>query len=781
MKKRLLRFTNVLLLPLLFLLPVPSASICSGTNGILIHSFSLAASSNPDNLSSVKFMTTGNYASSEITSFKLYRTTSNAFSSTNLLSTISSPATAGAQTFPSFTSSFLNNTTYYYWITMDVAASVVDGHTIEVNGTLKANITAGLATITDATLNPVSGTQTLKKLTGVSHNVDALNVCQGYDPAALTATVAGGKTPFSYQWKLNNNDITGATSSSYDSGNLDTPGNYSYKVIVTDACGATATSSPKAINVSADPVSPTINPSPTTSNPVCVGSAVSATFNSGSGGTGTITDTYEYSTNGGSTWAAYVSGTPITATAGMVGANKIQIHAQRTATGSGCNNGTINIVQWTVSALPNAPTAVDYTNAYDGTAHTGSATVGTEETVDWYAEASGTTTASAPTGTNVGTYTAYAEARNTSTGCVSATRTLVTVTINKRPLTITANNRTKTYGDVLTMGTTLFSTSVNGLANSDAISDVTLTSDGSAAPASVADYSITPSAAVFATGSASNYDITYATTGKLTVGVRPITITANNQGKTYGETFTFANTEYATSDGTLAAGQSMTLALASDGSAAAATVAGYDINISNVVIKNATDQVVTSNYTITPVKGTLTVNSRPITITANNQGKTYGETFTFANTEYATSDGTLAAGQSMTLALASDGSAAAATVAGYDINISNVVIKNATDQVVTSNYTITPVKGTLTVNSRPITITANNQGKTYGETFTFANTEYATSDGTLAAGQSMTLALASDGSAAAATVAGYDINISNVVIKNATDQVVTSQLDLLHS
>ena len=216
------------------------------------------------------------------------------------------------------------------------------------------------------------------------------------------------------------------------------------------------------------------------------------------------------------------------------------------------------------------------------------------------------------------------------------------------------------------------------------------------------------------TGVTSNYTIT-PVKGTLTVNSRPITITANNQGKTYGETFTFANTEYATSDGTLAAGQSMTLALASDGSAAAATVAGYDINISNVVIKNATDQVVTSNYTITPVKGTLTVNSRPITITANNQGKTYGETFTFANTEYATSDGTLAAGQSMTLALASDGSAAAATVAGYDINISNVVIKNATDQVVTSNYTITPVKGTLTIDKATLTVTAADKNRLYGD------------------------------------------------------------------
>ena len=38
----------------------------------------------------------------------------------------------------------------------------------------------------------------------------------------------------------------------------------------------------------------------------------------------------------------------------------------------------------------------------------------------------------------------------------------------------------------------------------------------------------------------SSYDITYAT-GTLTVGQRAITITANNQGKTYGDIYTFAN------------------------------------------------------------------------------------------------------------------------------------------------------------------------------------------------------------------------------------------------
>ena len=43
-------------------------------------------------------------------------------------------------------------------------------------------------------------------------------------------------------------------------------------------------------------------------------------------------------------------------------------------------------------------------------------------------------------------------------------------------LTVTANDRTKTYGDALALGTTAFGTS--GLKNSDSVTDVTLTSDG---------------------------------------------------------------------------------------------------------------------------------------------------------------------------------------------------------------------------------------------------------------------------------------------------------------
>ena len=122
--------------------------------------------------------------------------------------------------------------------------------------------------------------------------------------------------------------------------------------------------------------------------------------------------------------------------------------------GNGCGGSgrtgypyTTSTVQITVNALPSPPTAVNYNADYDGNSHSGSATVNGLETVDWYANATGNAISTAPSGTNAGTYSAYAEARNTTTGCVSSSRTLVTVTINLRAATWTTNASSKTYGD----------------------------------------------------------------------------------------------------------------------------------------------------------------------------------------------------------------------------------------------------------------------------------------------------------------------------------------------
>ena len=118
---------------------------------------------------------------------------------------------------------------------------------------------------------------------------------------------------------------------------------------------------------------------------------------------------------------------------------------------SECSNvpGCRTEADFIINSLPAPPVTIDANNTYtyDATVKTAVATVGGGETIDWYSAATGGTVTTVPMATNAGTYTAYAEARNLATGCVSATRTLVTLTIEKRPVTITADTKTKVYGD----------------------------------------------------------------------------------------------------------------------------------------------------------------------------------------------------------------------------------------------------------------------------------------------------------------------------------------------
>ena len=104
--------------------------------------------------------------------------------------------------------------------------------------------------------------------------------------------------------------------------------------------------------------------------------------------------------------------------------------------------------------------------------------------------------------------------------------------ITGKALTITASDRTKSYGDVVTFAGTEFTTS--GLINGDAVTSVTLTSAGAAATATVtgSPYSIIPSAAL-GTG-LGNYTISYVN-GTMIVNPIALTITASNRTKTYGD------------------------------------------------------------------------------------------------------------------------------------------------------------------------------------------------------------------------------------------------------
>ena len=138
------------------------------------------------------------------------------------------------------------------------------------------------------------------------------------------------------------------------------------------------------------------------------------------------------------------------------------------------------------------------------------------------------------------------------------------------------------------------------------------------------------------------------------------------------------------------------------------TVVGTSNNVpSAAVIKNASDEDVTSSYDITYTNGTLEVTQKALTITANSDSKVYdGTALTnngYTNTTLATGDHI----ESVTVT-------GSQTVVGTSNNVpSAAVIKNASDVDVTASYDITYTNGTLEVTQKAITITADDKTKVY--------------------------------------------------------------------
>src|SRR4029079_4766021 len=180
--------------------------------------------------------------------------------------------------------------------------------------------------------------------------------------------------------------------------------------------------------------------------------------------------------------------------------------------------------------------------------------------------------------------------------------------VGQRSLTITANDRTKTYANTLVLGTSAFSTGAGELANGDTIASVTLTSAGAAATANVGSYAVIPSAAVAGPATLlSNYDIHYAN-GSLEVGQRSLPITASDRTKTYGNTLVLGTSAFSTGAGELANGDTIaSVTLTSAGAAATANVGSYAVIPSAAVAGPAT---LLSNYDIHYANGSLEVGQR---------------------------------------------------------------------------------------------------------------------------------------------------------------------------
>ena len=267
-------------------------------------------------------------------------------------------------------------------------------------------------------------------------------------------------------------------------------------------------------------------------------------------------------------------------------------------------------------------------------------------------------------------------------------------------LTITANNQSITYGDA----NPVFTFSYSGFEGGDTLEDIeTLpTCTVNSSHINAGTYPI-----VCSGGADRKYNFAYVD-GTLLVNPKALTITAKNQGKTYGYALNFLGTEFTTT-GLIFNDIVTSVTLTSAGAPAAAPTGTYPIVPSNAVGNGLT------NYVITYVNGTLTVGGNLLEIKANDRvgtnAKTYGDTITFSGKEFNVV-GLQGTDKVDSVTLTSMGASANAPVGTYQIIPSAAVGQGL------SNYVIIYSTGQMAVTPHDLIFSPDNHTKVYGNIFT---------------------------------------------------------------
>jgi len=330
--------------------------------------------------------------------------------------------------------------------------------------------------------------------------------------------------------------------------------------------------------------------------------------------------------------------------------------------------------------------------------------------------------------------------------------------ITKAVLTITAEDKSKDYdGQAFTGFTVVYDGFVGG--EDETSLEGSLSFDGTAVDAvNAGDYEIIPQGY-----SSQNYDISYVS-GEFIISTVALIVTADNKSKPYdGQEFTDFTVSYAgfvtgENEGDL------------QGTLSFAEPAVGAINAGSYTIQP--QGLTSNNYNISYVNGELTITSILLTVTADDQSKVYdGNPFTGFTLSY---DGFVDGEDESVL----DGDLEFAGDAVGEINVGSYTI---IPSVYTSqNYDIVYENGTLTITTRPLTITANDVNKTVGVELEFDGTEF-TATGLVNNGidQVTSVTLVSAGASADAEVGNYDIipsNAQGVAVENYSISYVNGTL-----
>ncbi|MBL4802219.1 MAG: filamentous hemagglutinin N-terminal domain-containing protein, partial [Emcibacter sp.] len=264
-------------------------------------------------------------------------------------------------------------------------------------------------------------------------------------------------------------------------------------------------------------------------------------------------------------------------------------------------------------------------------------------------------------------------------------------------LSVTADDKSKTYGDSNSALTQTISGYVNGETSAILSGSVGTASSTVTTTTNAGTVTITADAGTLATDN--NYTIN-TVDGTFTVNKKTVTVTAASDSKTYdgsaytgGSGITYSN-DFINGDTSTVVTET---GLGYTGTSQGATNAGsYEITASGLT---------STNYDFTYIDGGLAVNKAALTVTANNQTTTYGDglgTTAFTNS-------VLIGTESIDAVTLSSGF----TDVGSYIGGLIASVATGSNGFLVSNYNITYAAGDLTVSKKILTVTATGDNKTY--------------------------------------------------------------------
>lgn len=263
-----------------------------------------------------------------------------------------------------------------------------------------------------------------------------------------------------------------------------------------------------------------------------------------------------------------------------------------------------------------------------------------------------------------------------------------TLTINQSVLMAKADDKIITYGEATPNYTITYSGFVNG--EDESVLLTTPSADTEITPVNAGTYLI----GVFG-GSALNYSIS-GESGTLTINQAPLEISAEDKSRSYGDenpilTFTYSGFVNGEDEAVL----ENTPAISTE-AIVSSSVGTYPISLSGGSAQN---------YSLNLVSGILTVNQALLTVSANDQTKTYGAENPELTIDYSGFVNEEDESVLITLPTISTEANETSNVGEYAIFLSSGTAQN---------YVFELIEGSLTISEAALEVIADDQMRTYG-------------------------------------------------------------------